>query len=368
MNRSYFHHKITTLTFALALILIPALQSCDCGCGCCCDEPDVNKPVVWYKTNVVASYDREWYFPTSPRYDWTEHWPDNLGLEPNALLFPLPSGLRVATYTSADEAGHHNLDTFGGDVLMDEETTGLLLYNNDTEYIVFSNPDSFSDATATTRRRNIATYAGNRSVDSDTISEPVRSQPDMLYLKALRKSAIDSIVDVESRNSQLDTIHTLDVTLEPTVYVYVVHFTFDKGLEHVLNSSAAISGMSAGVNLSTGNTLDEACTLIFDCTRSSDGLTGTMMSFGAPGYCPSNQKLYNPNKRYGVTLRVVLSNTKILSFTADISSQMAAQPRGGVVMVTGLEITDEDAKPTGGGSFDVTVDPWGEPNDYEINL
>lgn len=37
-------------------------------------------------------------------------------------------------------------------------------------------------------------------------------------------------------------------------------------------------------------------------------------------------------------------------------------------MTGGITVEEEDAKPEGGGSFDVSVDPWGAPNDYEISL
>ena len=47
---------------------------------------------------------------------------------------------------------------------------------------------------------------------------------------------------------------------------------------------------------------------------------------------------------------------------------MSSQPAGGVVIVGGIEVSEEDAKPEGGGAFDVEVDPWGEPSDFEIIL
>lgn len=357
-----------TIIYALFILLLtPVFTACGCGCGCCCcDSPDDGDKSLWYRTMIDATYDREWFVPVTPRYNWTEHWPDSIGIDPQALEFPLPAGLRVVTFTSDGKADHHNLDTHGGEVRMTGETTGLLFYNNDTEYILYKNTDSFTEATATTRRRNVTFYSGNPRIGSDTVSEPVMSQPDMLYRRSLKEQAVDSALRIGE--SSPEDIHNIPVTLVPAVYVYVIHFGFDKGLNYVLNASAALSGVSAGVNLSTGNTLDNACTLIFDCEKTADGITGTVMSFGAPEYQPENPELYHPDRRYGITLRVVLTNSRIISFTADITGQMAAQPSGGIVMVGGLEIDEEDSKPTGGGSFDVTVDPWGAPNDYEINL
>lgn len=363
--KNFRHAKAFTRTL-LTLMTMSALASCGCGCGChCCDEPGGGEG-KWYRTMIDATYDREWFIPSTPRYDWTAHWPDSLGISPESLEMPMPEGLRVATFSSDGAVDNYNLEPAGGEVRMSAETTRLLLYNNDTEYIVFENPDDFDNATATTRRRNAGFYAGNARVGSDTVSEPVMSQPDMLYRRAMREASVDSAL--RTATSGPEEIHNIPVTLVPAVYTYVVHFSFDKGLSHVMTASAALTGLSAGVRLSTGNTLDNACTIMFDCEKNADGITGTVMSFGAPGYQPEKPELYRPDRRYGITLRAVLSNAKIVSYTADITSQMAAQPSGGVVIVSGLEVSDEDSRPTGGGSFDVTVDPWGAPNDIEINL
>lgn len=366
MTSFTIRHTATFILSLPALLLMSVLQSCGCGCGChCCDEPDIPTG-IWYKTYVEADYDREWFIPVTPRYDWAAHWPDSIGVSYASLELPMPTGLRVVTFTSGGEVYHHNIEAEGGEVAMESETTNLLLYNNDTEYIVFDHPDSFSDCTATTRRRNGGFYSGNARVGSDTVSEPVRSQPDILYRRGMSETKVDSILRKEE--SDPATIHVIPTTLYPAVYVYVVHFNFDKGLEHVINGAAAVTGMSAGVRLSNGNTLEETCTLMFDCHKTDKGMTGTFVSFGIPGYTPENGELYHPHGRYGITLQLVLTNSKRVSYAMDVTPQMSAQPCGGVIMTGGISVDEDDAKPEGGGSFDVSVDPWGAPNDYEIIL
>nr|WP_233555714.1 MULTISPECIES: hypothetical protein [unclassified Bacteroides] len=44
---------------------------------------------------------------------------------------------------------------------------------------------------------------------------------------------------------------------------------------------------------------------------------------------------------------------------------MAAQPQGGVIVVSGIEIPDEEGM-EGGSGFDVDVDGWGEFEDIEL--
>ena len=46
---------------------------------------------------------------------------------------------------------------------------------------------------------------------------------------------------------------------------------------------------------------------------------------------------------------------------------MERQPRGGVIEVDGIRISDEDAA-EGGSAFDPDVDGWGDYEDVEIPL
>ena len=50
-----------------------------------------------------------------------------------------------------------------------------------------------------------------------------------------------------------------------------------------------------------------------------------------------------------------------------MNKQVEAQPQGGVIVVKGLEITDEEGK-EGSSGFDVKVEGWGEFNDIIIPL
>lgn len=50
-----------------------------------------------------------------------------------------------------------------------------------------------------------------------------------------------------------------------------------------------------------------------------------------------------------------------------MTDQVTGQPRGGVIVVKNIEISDEEGT-EGSGSFDVTVDGWGEYIDVELPL
>ena len=62
-----------------------------------------------------------------------------------------------------------------------------------------------------------------------------------------------------------------------------------------------------------------------------------------------------------------MKNGKFKNFSIDVTNQLLDQPRGGVVVVDGLEITDEEGG-GGGGGFDVEVDGWGDQIDIPLPL
>ena len=71
--------------------------------------------------------------------------------------------------------------------------------------------------------------------------------------------------------------------------------------------------------------------------------------------------------RYGLNLEVKLKNGIIKNFDFDVTEQVAKQPHGGIITVSGIKISDEDGK-HGSSGFDVDVNEWGEFEDIEIPL
>ena len=127
--------------------------------------------------------------------------------------------------------------------------------------------------------------------------------------------------------------------------------------------------MSASVYLKDGTTSADRITVLFneeDCRLYSDGVEATVRSFGIPDF--SGGYYSAPVKAAGgniLTLDVELQNGNTKSFDIDVADQMENQPRGGVIFVDNLEITDEEGLELGGG-FKVDVDGWGDYEDVEI--
>lgn len=323
----------------------------DC-CGCDCED----EPSRWYTAIVDARYDTEWFLLITPRLSWQDD-TAAYGVEFSKLRPQIPEGLRIISYP--DEGGEYrsfNLPAHGGDINLHALSSHLLFYNNDTEYIIIDPKAGFDATIATTRRQNGGNYKGNPKVGTVDNPQPIYSQPDMLFRTSLSDYNADGP----------DSLRVINVTLQPAVFSYVVHFQFTSGLEYVSSARGAITGMASGVNLSTGDLVDDTVTLLYDCEKEDDGMTGVVKSFGLPGYTHEGEPIA-PDRRYGITLQTYLTNGKLLTFDFDVTPQMMLQPYGGVVMVAGIEITDTDGKPSGGnGAFDVDVDPWGPSEDIDI--
>ncbi len=317
-----------------------------------------------YRTQVAASWDQAW--EREYGRGWADGWDAAaMGASYDELRPGIPAGLAVAVY--AGEAGgdlgsratmkdEYHLPPAGGSIYTGEGSCSLLFYNDDTEYIVFNDLSLLPSASATTRTRTRASY----SMDEAHADERTVSPPDLLY----------GAYRADYRAEFLPGWQELPVTLRPLTYTYLVRYEFEQGLEYVELARGALAGMAESVYLQDGRTGDRAATLLYDCTLTAYGAEARVLSFGAPAFPDS---YYNPQRAgeaersYGLQLEVRLTNGKTVSRDFDISDQMAQQPRGGVITVKGIRITSEESA-SGGSSFDVTVDGWGEYEDIDMPL
>lgn len=286
---------------------------------------------------------------------WSSAWPaEEFGMAYAALVPPEPSGVSMLDYDAAGRTTQNFFRPEGGTVVLSEGVHSFLFYNNDTEYIVFNDMASLPSASATTTTRTRASFvnphAGERTVNA----------PDVLY-----GAFLENIPPVELHQS-ID----LAVTLRPLVYTYLVRYEFDKGAEHIALARGALSGMAESVYLRDGRTDDRTATVLYDCTLAPWGAQAEVRSFGAPdfpdAYYDPLADGEAPARSYTLNLEVRLSNGKTKTFERDVTEQLLDQPRGGVIVVDGLTISEEEIGSDSG--FDVTVDDWGEYEDITLPL
>ena len=158
----------------------------------------------------------------------------------------------------------------------------------------------------------------------------------------------------------------LPVVMRPLTYTYMIRYEFAGGLKYVALARGALAGMAETVYLQDGRTGSSAAPVMFDCTVEDFGAEAQIRSFGVPNHIDGGY-LARAGAHYALNLEVRLTNGKFKTFEFDVTDQVAGQPRGGVIVVSGISVSDEEGD-EGSGSFDVTVDGWGEYVDIELPL
>lgn len=350
MNRKGLY----TTRAAVAAVCMAAMF-CSCEHKELCFDHDAHAP----KSNVriVAQYETEWQYTYEGATDWKNHpaWKDTFGMEYDDLRPGTPDGLRVRVYNADGSDNIINIAPEGDIVYMRPGRHSLLFYNNDTEYIVFDQMQSFASAKATTRTRTRASYIGNSFMRAPSEENTV-SPPDMLYGSYLESYMVERTTETA----------VLPVTMHTLVYTYLVRYEFAHGQEYVSLARGALAGMAQAVWLNSGRTSKEAATILYDCTVEDYGMQALVRSFGIPDF-PNDRYETRGDYTYALNLEVRLKNGKVKTFDFDVTDQVAAQPQGGVIVVKDIVITDEEGKP-GGSGFEVDVNDWGEYEDIELPL
>ncbi|WP_418420325.1 DUF5119 domain-containing protein [Alistipes indistinctus] len=345
MRRTILWHTAAGLVLAGLAIL-----SAGCRKELCYDHDEHAFSV---KVNLAAAWEREWERDLG--MGWKNVWEGkgwNEWIPYDNLRPGVPTGIRAVVY---EENGGHdvrNLASGGGRLYMNEGRYSILFYNNDTEYIVFDGQTSSATMTATTRTR---TRAGFNELHEE---ERTVNQPDMLYGAY--------IAEYEAKpTSEPDE---LPATMHPLTYTYVLRYEFSHGAQYIALARGALAGMAESVYLQDGHTGSNTATILFDedaCSLTDFGVQARIRSFGAPDYPGSGYG--RTGKRYSMSLQVILKNGKDKNFTFDVTDQVTSQPRGGVIVVPDLVITDEEGE-SGGSGFDVNVGDWGDTEDIVLPI
>ncbi len=281
---------------------------------------------------------------------WQDNWPDRHGIHYDSLRPEVPSGIAAFVFHEDGSRTERHLPSEGGELAMSEGEKSILLHNDDTRYIVFGDMNISTAASATTRTRTRSTYSEEHA-DETTVNAP-----DMLY-----GAWIESYTATPS--SEPDS---LNVTLRPLVYTYLIRYEFSAGLEHVTLARGALSGMARSVYLQNGQTSQETATILFDCELKEYGVETQLTSFGIPAFPGDHYVMRQSTQSQGLNLEVMLKNGKFKTFEFDVTDQLASQPRGGVITVSDLTVTDDEAG--GDAGFNVDVEDWGKYEDIELPL
>lgn len=326
---------------------------------CGCEHKDLcyihNEHALKYHAVVAVSYKLDWQYTIEKAIDWRMQWPERFGMEYRSICPDTPNGLRVLVYNSDKKYNMINIPPEGGVVPMTEGEHSLLFYNNDTEHILFSQLESTASAQATTRTRSRVFYMGSGS--GNGLYENTVNPPDMLF-----GSYIESYWSRKIAEPEL-----IPITMKPLVFTYLIRYEFSHGLKYVALTRGALAGMATSVYLNSGRTSEGKGTLLYDCSVEDFGAQALVNSFGIPDYPNEGYIMAASAYLHMLNLEVRLKNGKIMNFDFDVTEQVEAQPHGGVIVVEGIEVPDEEGQ-KGSSGFDVDVDDWGEYEDIDLPL
>ncbi len=274
-------------------------------------------------------------------------WPET---SPSEQVFP--EGVTLLVY--GDDSGQPTenfISPTGGNVSFGSgKARSILIYNNDTENIRFFGFSQPTTAYATSTPAGRSVSASVRKLHPD---EPALNTPDILYA-----AYIESLPDLSS-HEKLD----LSFDMKKLVNAYEITYEFEYGGNRVVLARGALAGMAETILLHNGATPQGGATLLYDCDLTGQNVRASVLSFGVPGY-PKNSTATRTFRRQTLQLEVKLINGKVKEFVFDVTDQLADQPRGGVIHVSGLRIEDNESSSDSG--FDADIDDWG--NNEEIDL
>ena len=333
--------SMTRLTYITAALVLTTLTGC--RKDLCYNH--------YREVTVTTDYEQEW--ERNNGFDVRSAWDDDVlghayedftpapGQLVACLIYNKDTGTSTITYLT--EQTEH--------ITMPAGNNSLMFFNNENDVMEFYNLDDRTTAMCVTVQRSRATY----SPESD--EEVTVAEPEMMYGCYL--SDVDTVGIHEKRD--------LQAHMTPLVYTYVINVRFDHGLEYVSLARGAVSGMARGVFLRDGGTTAETATILFDeCIITNRGLVTKLYAYGPPNYLDSDfngpapsRSLYNSstgNQR--LNIEVMLSNGTIKEFYFDISDQIALQPTGGLITVSGARVEDDEAVAGDGSGWDPTLDNW----------
>lgn len=311
-------------------------------------------------------YSLDWHLPWDE--DWNNNWPPEWEVDWELMTPREPESVRLHTFDCDNiiPVSNHNLPHHGGRISLNGGRYDILLYNSDTEGILFEKMDAVSEASATTRTRTRAAYSNRYP------KEVLASPPDVLFAAYLPENELTLPKDRQ-------TLHVkINAELTPRTWTYLIRYEFRSGQEYVDEAQAYLSGMAGKVCLKDGYTSDEpVITLLLNCSACSYGVETITRSFGLPGFdyqmvkegtIDDRQVLskVTTNNKLVLEMKLLSGNVKAVEF--DVTDQVRRQPRGGVIVVKDIVVTPEEGRPPGGSGFEGNVNDWEENVEIEVPI
>lgn len=244
----------------------------------------------------------------------------------------LPDGIRVSFYSlKTNKYVQDNYLTNGGNSEIREDDYQLILYNNDSEKIVFRNIGKYETHEAATNQ------VYRPSFQNPVQGEQTYAQPDNLWWDHIDSFEISSeSTIIRFKPKQMVCSYTGRIEVE--------------GLQYAHEVRGAVTGMIGRLQLASGKG-SEASTIFFDATSKSNTVSFSFHSFGT--FCGESV----PTKHY-LALEFLLKNG-IVQRNVDITNLIKKLPHGGDFAIDAEISLPPDTTSTN-GRFDSNVNDWKE--------
>lgn len=256
--------------------------------------------------------------------------------------FIMPEGMTTLFYpTDGSDYWRYELTPYGNNVEIPFGSYSVVGINNDTRNVIFRNEKSLNDYLAYSVEGKVIQYASGRkeSEEPPAADEPVRSQPDMIYV-----AAPQSPFAVDSEHS---TIMLYPKQFTPQ-YTVIVDDISNPG--SIATATMSISSMSGGKYVRSGERMPEKVTIPGRLGIQGQGqLSGYLVNFG-----PSTSAGKNI-----LTVYLWLRDNSKLMYRFDVTDQI--QPHADalnlIIRVAGINLPEVGGNPDV-GNMDVDVDGW----------
>lgn len=251
-------------------------------------------------------------------------------------------------------------------------TYDLLLYNNDLSTVNISQDNE---------RKQVIAY----TEEAQTVALPdslkqklcVKQMPDELFSVYTQDVVVsDRLEDYTYVPEENIYLLKLNAELEPRTFIYLIQAELLNSDDKVSGcGSGTVSGLAEQVNLKntevSGSPIAHQFPMVFERRLQEDGsnrtlLGGRLLTFGRYQQDDSSASPSDGKQEYRQFCYLALRLTKggAVCIPVDITEQMKALPKGGVINIT-LDLKDFTPSPEGNGGWSLDVDGWHEENHHQ---
>lgn len=355
----------------ISVILVVLLASCT----------DMHDPLLHTagKVEVKPEVEQHVKIETMWQVNWQEKWQVDWNESAMGKLGYTQPETYHLDYFQANGSWINDRDIASNSVRVDlgHGTYDLLLYNNDLSTVNISQDSE---------RKQVIAYTDDATSvalpDSLKQKLSVKQMPDELFsLYATNIVVSDRLEDYTYVPEENIYLLKLNAELEPRTFIYLIQAELLNSDDKVSGcGNGTVSGLAEQVNLKTtevtGGPVAHQFPMVFERKQQADGTTrtllgGRLLTFGR---CPlGNAEDADPSdsqsggkqeSRQLCYLALRLTKGGAVCIPVDITDQMKALPKGGVINIT-LDLKDLTPTPGGNGGWNLDVDGWQEENHHQ---